>query len=423
MSIIALRIQLRVYRSELSTLLLSDDLEAVQTKQQQVDSTNTTVLDNLDTLYAISNNKATALSIIRNSLSLPSASTPVSQLGPTGPTGSTGVTGSSGTSFGYTGPAGPRGVDGSVGPIGPTGPMGSSSGGTSSLGSLMSSGDAYAAIQGHLSSLTLNMISSPGTIGNPSVQLLVNADGSSFTDTSYYRRTVTAYNSAATSTTHVKFRSKAMYFPGQQSHLEVANTLTVGVSSITAEAWIYIVGPAVWQDRHIVKIGNTSDTRDNAQFCFFVAGNMQIGCGLQANVFFSNTAITYDSWYHVAVTKTRNVLFFYINGNMVRAVVDATVPMKNLGSNTLIIGRSCTDGSNNQTTYLSDVRLTVGAPLYVGQTITLPTTSLPAAYDTTTLPTSGCNSGDMVASSDKIYLCTTGGSSATWSSVSLSTLY
>lgn len=147
------------------------------------------------------------------------------------------------------------------------------------------------------------------------VALLMHMDGSNngttFTDNSPNRFTVTASGTAKISTAESKFGGASTYFDGSGARLYVppSPAFGFGIGDFTVEFWLNYKG------------GNG--------YVFFiqtyVPGTNYLGYGLQigtklpwiwsdGDVLVGNTAITNDVWQHHAVVRKNGVLTIYLDG-------------------------------------------------------------------------------------------------------------
>jgi hypothetical protein len=192
-----------------------------------------------------------------------------------------------------------------------------------------------------------------------SVSLLLHMDGSNgsttFTDSSTNALTVTANGNAQISTAQSKFGGASGYFDGTGDYLDISNTAAPGGSeSFTCEVWIYPVAVS-GQDRVIL------ETRGGSGFVFFIndSGFLQVfdsDAGLLAA---STTALTANTWQHIAVSKNGSVATYYIGGTAASAY---TLTSHASANNCRIGARN--DAAAGFNGYIDELRITKGISRY-----------------------------------------------------------
>jgi hypothetical protein len=207
-----------------------------------------------------------------------------------------------------------------------------------------------------------------GDLNFSSVSLLLHMDGSNgsttFTDSSSNALTVTANGNAQISTTQSKFGGASGYFDGTGDYLDISNTAAPGGSeSFTYELWIYPVDVS-GQDRVIL------ETRGGSGFVFFIntSGFLQVFDSAAGLLAASTTALTANTWQHIAVSKNGSVATYYIGGTAASAY---TLTSHASANNCRIGARN--DAAAGFNGYIDDLRITKG----VARTITVPTAAFP----------------------------------------------
>jgi hypothetical protein len=240
------------------------------------------------------------------------------------------------------------------------------------------------------------------------VTLLLSGD--TLTDSSNNRATITASGNARITATVRKYGEGSIYFDGVGDYLiSPSNTLfQLGTGDFTIEMWV---------NQRTSKDCVYFEIRDD------VAGAncIVVGCGVanyvyawSANTYIitSSTAITLNTWNHVACVRKGSTLTLYLNGAAVgTATFTTNVSVTNVTIAAPIDHRDTT-GSWQFNGYLDDLRITKGVARYTS-TFTPPTTALPTSSMSIT--------GDANWSSVSLLLdgeTTTLGDSS-WSSVSL----
>jgi hypothetical protein len=209
------------------------------------------------------------------------------------------------------------------------------------------------------------------------VTLLLHMDGSSgsttFTDTSSYGRTITAYGGAAVSTAQSKWGGASLYCDGSGDYLQAASSSNFDWSAGDAvvEAWIRLADMSV--TRHLC---GTTNANSDGKTGFYVdsSGTIAISkIGVNA-VLSTSGVITTNTWYHVAFVKSGSSAYIYVNGTQV-ASGSASAAWSS-GAAPFTIGRTFQTGGGDGDWYgyVDDLRVTLGNNRgYTGSTITTPT--------------------------------------------------
>ena len=204
-------------------------------------------------------------------------------------------------------------------------------------------------------------------------------DGTIFTDNSYLNRTMTASGGAVIDTTLSKFGAGSGKFVGGSSTLSTPWTpdFLFGAGEFTIETWIY------------VKAGNGNallmSAMDflNSRGWYFLIQTQTPSFYMGTSVTFRSmpftTPLSYNTWYHLAVSRVGNVVRGYING---KRIVSITL---NSGESiaTPIITPATFNISFNNGTFaaftgnLDEVRLTAGIGRYTGDDGTADWTNFP----------------------------------------------
>ena len=198
-----------------------------------------------------------------------------------------------------------------------------------------------------------------------STKLLLNGNGTNgsttFTDSSNSSYTVTANGNAQISTAQSKFGSASMYFDGTGDYLTVSNATAsdvFGSGDFTWEAWINpSTIPSSSNNTDIFGIYDTPGAPgiivglNGSNIRFYVQGTL---------IYSSGTALSTNTWYHVAVTRQGIIGTIFINGvpSGVGTLYNAPT------SNNFSIGRPGSYVGNYFHGYIDDFRITKGVARY-----------------------------------------------------------
>jgi len=187
------------------------------------------------------------------------------------------------------------------------------------------------------------------------------------------------------STTQAKFsNTKSMYFDGSGDYAliskDTANINTLD-KDFTIEFWLYDSSPTTW--KYIaVKADNTGNTSASeisfgtGQFTAQTDGKLYYTNTLGAYLAYTNSALSANTWYHIAVVRNNNVFTMYLDG------VAQTATTTNSGSVAVINEDLVLGGHQYQVStlsnlngYIQDFRITKGLARYTAN-FTPPTAPL-----------------------------------------------
>jgi Concanavalin A-like lectin/glucanases superfamily len=153
-------------------------------------------------------------------------------------------------------------------------------------------------------------------------QLLVSGTNAGIYDQTA-KNDLISYASAQISTTQSKFGSSSMYFNGSTDYLTIPNNIMYyfAAGDFTVEAWIYPTSVSGYQ--YIASVwgvyGQSDTTYSSWQFRL---NNNNLETVLQSSststtITGSGTNIQTNTWQHVALVRTSNVVKLFVSGNQV----------------------------------------------------------------------------------------------------------
>ena len=233
----------------------------------------------------------------------------------------------------------------------------------------------------------LNRIKATGTtVGDvyfPQTSLLLPFDGSdaatSTSDLSNRNATVTFAGTAQLSTGQSKFGGSSLLLDGNSDYLTISDTYwntAISSGNWTVEFWARF--STLGSNAEL--IGNRGDvggdssngwalrktTSNNIILYWYEGGQFNYLNNSQG----TQTALSADTWYHIAVTRSGNTWKLFLNGTAEDTVTDSGTIVTGTG-NRLFIGNF---GSNYTHGYIDDLRITVGQARYTSN-FTAPTTA------------------------------------------------
>ena len=213
---------------------------------------------------------------------------------------------------------------------------------------------------------------------------LLTCLGGTIADGSTNAFTITNNGSALVSGEH-PFGNYSMSFNGSSQYLTVpSNALfATGTGDFTVEAWIYHNGAAPG-------VGVTNDrlifggfTNAPAQVFFLQNSNLAPCLWDGTTQFTSTTALSGNTWYHIAWVRASNVLSIYVNG--VSTTLNSTSLTTNFtATRTSYIGKNDTANDKYFNGYISNLRFVNGTAVYTAN-FTPSTSPLTAITNTSLL--------------------------------------
>ena len=223
-----------------------------------------------------------------------------------------------------------------------------------------------------------------GDVYFPQTSLLLPFDGSdaatSTSDLSNRNATVTFAGTAQLSTGQSKFGGSSLLLDGNSDYLTISDSYwasAINSGDFTIECWVRYTSLSGNQEL----IGNRGDSggdssngwairkKDTANsfiLYWYEGGQFNYLNHTQG----SQTAISADTWYHVAVTRSGNTWKLFLNGTAEDTVTDSgTIVTSN--ENRLFIGHF---DSLYTSGYIDDLRITVGQARYTSN-FTAPTSA------------------------------------------------
>ena len=225
--------------------------------------------------------------------------------------------------------------------------------------------------------------STVGDVYFPQTSLLLPFDGSngatSTSDLSNRNATVTFAGTAQLSTGQSKFGGSSLLLDGNSDYLTISDTYwntAINSGNWTVEFWVRFA--ALGSNEEL--IGNRGDvggdssngwalrktTSNNIILYWYEGGQFNYLNHAQG----TQTALSADTWYHIAVTRSGNTWKLFLNGTAEDTVTDSGTIVTGTG-NRLFIGNF---GTNYLNGYMDDLRITVGQARYTSN-FTAPTTA------------------------------------------------
>ena len=197
--------------------------------------------------------------------------------------------------------------------------------------------------------------------------LLLRGTDAAIIDKSQSVKTITLNGDVKSSTTQTKYLSSSVYFDGTGDTLSLPDSpsLNFGSGDSTIEMWVYPLGTGTFNLM----------TRGSSGYSGFILSSTNFlestnGSSWAVNITFS-TAITANSWQHVAVVRNGSAITIYRDGTSVgTASISGSVSS---AAQSLVIGARV--GQSNFQGYMSDIRITKGLARYTSN-FTAPTAAL-----------------------------------------------
>ena len=204
-------------------------------------------------------------------------------------------------------------------------------------------------------------------------QLLLNYTNAGITDATA-KNVLETVGDAKISTAQSKFSGSSMLFDGTGDWLltRTSPNLDMGTGDLTIEGWFYLTtAPADYQ--MIV-----SDATNGNNYVTIRGGGT--GGQIEVNVngtsfrFNLNNSVSANTWFHLAVTRSTNTWYGFINGTSLGNTTNSG--SFNLGNGGMYVGRFGGGTAYAWPGYMDDLRITRGYARYTAN-FTPPTTAFP----------------------------------------------
>lgn len=231
------------------------------------------------------------------------------------------------------------------------------------------------------------------------VSLLLHCDGANgsttFTDNSPTPKTVTAVGNAQISTAQSKFGGASAAFDGTGDYITLASddAWAFGSGDFTIECWLYLPTAGGLQSKGLFtrRVLGAGYSPFHVDISSNVPRFLACTSEMTWDVAVSGTALSYDTWHHIAAVRSGTSFKLYVDGSSVGTPGSEASALMSV-TNSLYIASDGGGGSLNG--YLDDIRITKGVARYT-ENFTPPTAPhLNAANGQTgasepTWPTSG----------------------------------
>jgi hypothetical protein len=196
---------------------------------------------------------------------------------------------------------------------------------------------------------------------DPRTYLLLHMDGANngttFTDSSMFGRTMTASGNVKTSVTQSKFGGSAAYFDGSGDYLSNADAgIALGAGDFTIDFWVQLTATSSRVIFDTQTIGGSS-TRPNSMFLNLSSGSALVLIHNNANRIASSSILSLNTWYHIAIVRNGTKTTLYVNGT---ADGTTTAITANMSTASMVIGMNASSSSNFYSGYIDEFRVSVG---------------------------------------------------------------
>ena len=206
--------------------------------------------------------------------------------------------------------------------------------------------------------------------------LMMHCDGSNngttFTDVSSEggntAHTCTANGNAVTSTAQYKFGTASGYFDGKGDYVAITGNLTdfqFGTDDITIDFWMR---PGLLSSQQRI-FGDLNSGGSATAWAFTFRGDdvLQFDNGSGNNLILATSALSINTWYHIAVTRNGNDWSMYLNGVRTQNATNSQT-LNAIQAASLSIGRHGDYGAQYYNGYVDEIRIQKGIAVWTGGT-------------------------------------------------------
>jgi hypothetical protein len=225
--------------------------------------------------------------------------------------------------------------------------------------------------QGAFSTINTAMPVPDPYFGNVSLLMHMDGTGNSFVDSSSYNHTITVGGDTTQTSDQSKFGGISAYLDGSEDYLATPShtSFGFGTNDFTMEGWVRISSETVLAGRLFGNwIGgswttnywslHTDHPTADHKFTFWV-NNITSGSAILT----SSTTISYNTWYHIAVSRSGNIFRLFVNGNLESSYTSSTT-VDGGGSWPLIIAGDTSANDRYINGYIDELRITKGIARY-----------------------------------------------------------
>ena len=206
--------------------------------------------------------------------------------------------------------------------------------------------------------------------------LMMHCDGSNngttFTDVSSEggntAHTCTANGNAVTSTAQYKFGTASGYFDGTGDYVAITGNLTdfqFGTDDLTIDFWMR---PGLLSSQQRI-FGDLNSGGSATAWAFTFRGDdvLQFDNGSGNNLILATSALSINTWYHIAVTRSGNDWSMYLNGVRTQNATNSQT-LNAIQAASLSIGRHGDYGAQYYNGYVDEIRIQKGIAVWTGGT-------------------------------------------------------
>lgn len=205
------------------------------------------------------------------------------------------------------------------------------------------------------------------------VSILLHFDGTNgsttITDSSSNNRTFTA-SGATLSTSQKKFGTASLAV-GTNNDAYTTASLGVNTQNFTLEGWVYFASFSDWVGSPFT-IGTSSWLSANSMCPLF--GSTVVRMSIGSSYYDFTHGMSANTWYHFCIQRSGNSWYMYRDGTQIGSTVTNSTSLS--ASNFYVNGTS-DQGDMPNSSYVDEVRLTVGTTRYNLSGFTAPTAAFP----------------------------------------------
>ena len=270
------------------------------------------------------------------------------------------------------------------------------SGGTREVAVLTESGDLEVSgsitVTGAVSATNVTSTSSEssggeggGATGDPNwdnVQLLIQSDttdgSTTFTDSSASPHNITATGDVHHETDQKKFGASSIHFDGSGDKLEVTTSVpsALGTGDWTIEMWFYrdsVSGGSGYS--YLMDYRNDDGSGNHVMPALYLNNSGVIELFVNGSAIVQSSAVSLDTWYHLAVVKSSGTTKMYLNGTQTGS--DYSDSNNYVATDLITIGEYGPYDGYALDGYIEDIRITKGHARYT-ENFSVPTEAFPA---------------------------------------------
>lgn len=195
---------------------------------------------------------------------------------------------------------------------------------------------------------------------DPYTHLLLHMDGAdngtTFTDSSRFARTMTRGGDTKTVTAQSRFGGASAYFDGTGDYLSNSDAgVVLGSGDFTVDFWVRLTSSISETIFDTQVIGGATSRTNSIRLS--ASSSRELIITHNGAIRITSSARSLNTWYHIAIVRNGTTTTLYVNGT---ADGTTTAITANMSTASMVIGMNASSSSNFYSGYIDEFRVSVG---------------------------------------------------------------